>query len=145
MALGIMSFALVGLVGLLPAGLSQFRGAIDMTVKAQITQELTSMVQRTSFGDLATLGTPGSPEVLYYDGDGARLPANAASAETYAYKAETYVGAASDLGRLLVPTWDTGQNGMPLNTVSAVHIEITSRTAPNRPHTSITYVANTGS
>ena len=42
-----MSFALMGIVGLLPAGLSQFRQAVDVTMKAQISQELTASVQRT--------------------------------------------------------------------------------------------------
>ena len=38
MAFGIMSFALMGIVKLLPAGLSQFREAIDITVPSQIVR-----------------------------------------------------------------------------------------------------------
>lgn len=140
MALGIMSFALMGIVGLLPAGLSQFRQAVDVTTKAQISQELTSMVQRTEFSDLSEFGTEGSPKISYYDSEGAEL--DDAKKDTYAYMAKTYV---ANLTQLLSPTWDGSAGGPPLNNVSAVKIEITSRTSPDRPHTSISYVANTGS
>lgn len=136
MALGIMSFALMGLVGLLPAGLSQFRQAIDLTVKAQIAQELTAMTQRTSFSDLSTIGTSGSPTLYYYDSEGAKLADG--EEDSYAYKAELYL---TDAGELLRPTWASTS----ANNVRAVGIKITSRTAPDRPHTSITYVANAGS
>lgn len=143
MALGIMSFALMGLVGLLPAGLSQFRQAVDVTVKAQIAQELTAMIQRTDYDSLAALGAPGSPEIYYYDAEGAKLPSS--DNDSHAYTAKTYVTSDADLSHLLAPTWASAPSGRPLNNVSAVRIEITSRTAPDRPHTSITYVANTGS
>jgi uncharacterized protein (TIGR02598 family) len=140
MALGIMSFALMGIVGLLPAGLSQFRQAVDVTMKAQISQELTSSVQRTDFADLNEFGSAGSPKISYYDAEGAELAE--ANKENFAYMAKTYV---ADLSQLLAPTWAASAGGPPLNNVSAVKIEITSRTAPDRPHTSVSYVANTGS
>jgi uncharacterized protein (TIGR02598 family) len=140
MALGIMSFALMGIVGLLPAGLSQFRQAVDVTMKAQISQELTASVQRTEFIDLNGFGTASSPKVSYYDSEGAQL--SETKKDTYAYMAKTYV---ADLSQLLAPTWASSAGGPPLNNVSAVKIEITSRTSPDRPHTSISYVANTGS
>jgi len=142
MALGIMSFALMGLVGLLPAGLSQFRQAIDLTVKAQIAQELISMVQRTDYADLAALGTSGQPAVYYYDSEGAKL--TGADEAYYAYVARTQLASDGDLRQLLAPTWSAAANGKPLNNVSAVRIEIVSRTAPDRPYTCISYVANTG-
>jgi uncharacterized protein (TIGR02598 family) len=137
MALGIMSFALMGIVGLLPAGLSQFRQAVDVTVKAQISQELTAMVQRTDYAKLSDFGDQGSPRISYYDSEGALLTANAEG--TYAYMAKTYRTTDADLGHLLAPTWSK-----PLTNVSAVKIAITSRTSPDRPHNSISYVANTG-
>lgn len=137
MALGIMSFALMGIVGLLPAGLSQFRQAVDVTMKAQISQELTAMVQRTDYAKLGEFGNPSTPKVSYYDSEGTLL-GNTGGNE-YAYMAKTYQATDADLNNLLAPTWSK-----PLANVSAVKIEITSRTSPDRPHTSISYVANTG-
>jgi uncharacterized protein (TIGR02598 family) len=54
LAMGIMSFAMVTLVGLLPVGMQVFREAIDTTVKAQIVQSITSMAEQT---DLCSLGS----------------------------------------------------------------------------------------
>ena len=52
LALGIVSFAFVGLMGLLPAGLTTFRKAIDTTVSAQIVQKIVSDAEQTDFDTL---------------------------------------------------------------------------------------------
>lgn len=49
LALGIVSFAFVALLGLLPAGLTTFRQAMDTSVGAQIAQRIVSEAQETDF------------------------------------------------------------------------------------------------
>lgn len=53
MALGVISFALVALVGMLPVGMSNFRQAIDNQTQAEIVQQVASEVQVMSFRDLS--------------------------------------------------------------------------------------------
>ena len=54
-ALGIIAFAFVPVIGLLPVGLDMSRQAMDATICAQIAQQLTSEVQQTDFTDIASL------------------------------------------------------------------------------------------
>lgn len=54
-SLGIVAFAMVSLVGLLPAGLSNFRVAMSNTIEAQIVQALSEDVAATDFVNLASL------------------------------------------------------------------------------------------
>jgi uncharacterized protein (TIGR02598 family) len=51
-SLGIVAFAMVSLVGMLPAGLSNFRGAMSQTVEAQIVQALSEDIVLTDFSHL---------------------------------------------------------------------------------------------
>lgn len=71
LALGIMSFALVGLIGLLPVGLSTFRSAMDNSISTQISQRLLNEAGQTDFDQL--LATPQT--VRYFDDQGNELTA----------------------------------------------------------------------
>ena len=64
LALGIVAFAFVALLGLLPAGLSTFRKAIDTTVSAQIVQKIVSDAEQTDFDTL--FGQAESSDANYY-------------------------------------------------------------------------------
>ena len=69
-ALGIVSFALIALFGLLPTGLTTFRSSIDRSVASQIAQNIISEARQTEFSSLSTLATPaGSPKKFTEDGD----------------------------------------------------------------------------
>jgi uncharacterized protein (TIGR02598 family) len=69
-ALGIVSFALIALFGLLPTGLTTFRSSIDRSVASQIAQNIISEARQTEFSSLSTLATPaGSPKRFTEDGD----------------------------------------------------------------------------
>jgi uncharacterized protein (TIGR02598 family) len=48
-ALGIVAFAFVPLMGLLPVGLTSFRSAIDQTVLSQIVQQIGNESQQSDF------------------------------------------------------------------------------------------------
>jgi len=69
-ALGVVSFALIALFGLLPTGLTTFRSSIDRSVASQIAQNIISQARQTEFSSLSTLATPaGSPKKFTEDGD----------------------------------------------------------------------------
>ena len=54
-AIGILSFALVPLVGLLPTGLSTFRNSIDRSVSTQIAQRIINESRQAGFTNLSAL------------------------------------------------------------------------------------------
>lgn len=55
LALGLTSFALVAVLGLMPAGFTTMREAVDRTVESQITREIRSRVQQMPFEELAAI------------------------------------------------------------------------------------------
>jgi len=65
-AIGIVAFAFVALLGMLPVGLRTFTDSIDATVEAQIAQRLFGEAQQIKFSDLSTLADSGR----YYDAEG---------------------------------------------------------------------------
>jgi uncharacterized protein (TIGR02598 family) len=83
LAIGIIAFAIVPMLGLIPMGLSTSRQAVDNTIEAQIIQQLSNQAQQTDFSQLSSLTTPTVSTPLCYDSDG-----NAATATSIiAYKA----------------------------------------------------------
>lgn len=82
MALAIISFAFVTLLGMLPVGLKTFRESIDVTVQAQMAQQLLTKAQQTPFDRLAEVEGP-----YYFDEEGLAAPADKAR-----YKVELSLG-----------------------------------------------------
>jgi uncharacterized protein (TIGR02598 family) len=58
LAVGVISFAFVAILGLLPAGLHQFRQAMDTSVAAQIAQRIIQDAQQTDFDVLTETVAP---------------------------------------------------------------------------------------
>ena len=97
LAIGVVSFAFVGILGLLPAGLSLFRQATDMSVGAQILQKVTDDARQMDFATLvdakdtgAGQGNPvtfraplaAAPGLRYFDESGGEIvPASAAASQ----------------------------------------------------------------
>jgi uncharacterized protein (TIGR02598 family) len=89
LAIGVVAFAFVAILGLLPAGMTQFRQAIDTTVCAQIAQRVIGDAQQTEFDTLIdkqnlpsgssldhyTFRAPKvtSPEIRYFDERGGEV------------------------------------------------------------------------
>lgn len=70
LALGIIGFAMLPLLGMMAIGTTTFQASLSQTIQTQITQRLYAEVQQTSFPNLTTvLGT-----VRYFDGDGLEVP-----------------------------------------------------------------------
>src|ERR1700722_12946177 len=59
-ALGVVSFAFVGVFGLLPAGLTVFRKAMDISVSSQIFQKIVEDARATDFSTLVDSTENGS-------------------------------------------------------------------------------------
>lgn len=68
LALGIIAFAFVSLLALLPAGLSTFRNAVDTNNESRIVQSFVSKVIATDFEKVRTAFNP--TDVYYFDEEG---------------------------------------------------------------------------
>jgi len=84
LSLGLVSFALVATLGLLPTGLSTLRSSMNQTVEAQILQSISSQAVISSFANL-------TDATAYFDDEG--LPV--ASQNLAYYTASLTSGAAS--------------------------------------------------
>ena len=73
-ALGLISFALISILGLIPTGLSTLRQSMNQTVEAQIVRTIGAQAVLTSYTNLAMSGA-------YFDDEG--LPVAAASGACY--------------------------------------------------------------
>ena len=83
LAIGIVAFAFVGLLALMPAGLSTFRKAMNTSVGAQVAQQLSSEIEQTDFDSLLsscqpdisafTSGSTSEDGILYWKGNQAKF------------------------------------------------------------------------
>ncbi len=78
LALGIIAFAFVSLLALLPAGLTTFRSAIDTNNESRIVQSFVSKVLATDFQNVqSTLDYGSSKEIYYFDEEGSEVDTSA--------------------------------------------------------------------
>jgi uncharacterized protein (TIGR02598 family) len=68
LALGVVSFAFVSLLGLLPIGMATFRNALDVSVGMQISQRIVNETQETDFSDC--VDPTKKPVTRYFDDQG---------------------------------------------------------------------------
>ncbi len=90
-AIGVIAFAFIPMVGMLPMGLNLSKQAIDTTVEAQIAQQLTTQVQQTDFSRLDELATASTATPSYFDDQGNKVtdPANAIYQAIFAISTST--------------------------------------------------------
>ena len=96
-SLGIVAFAFIPVLGLLPFGLDVSRQAVDATVCAQIAQQLTSQAQQTDFSDIDSLA---GQSAMLFDDQGNRLAngdPNAIYSAAYSVSAKTKLPNAVDV------------------------------------------------
>lgn len=91
LSLGIVSFAFVGVMGLLPAGLEVFRTSMSASIGAQLVQRVLNEAQQTDFAVL-TGGEEQPPyheliRARYFDGQGNELPAARSRESVYHLRA----------------------------------------------------------
>lgn len=70
LAIAIVAFAFVALIGLLPAGLGVFNQTMDSSNEMRISSELTSMIQATNYDNLTNAF---AQNIYYFDVDGGAL------------------------------------------------------------------------
>src|SRR5436190_2449587 len=70
LAIAIVAFAFVALIGLLPAGLGVFNQTMDSTNEMRISSDLSSMIQATDYDKLTSSF---AQTVYYFDVDGGAL------------------------------------------------------------------------
>jgi len=70
-AIGVVSFSLLAIMGLVPVGLTTLRSAMDQTVESQIVQSIGSQALLTPFGQLTNHY---ADKVAYYSEEGVITP-----------------------------------------------------------------------
>ena len=83
-AMGIVAFAMVPILGLVPMGLSTFRNAISCTAEAQIVQALSNEILLTDYKLVATKYN--SEQLSYYSDEGEVLASASDPAKIYTAK-----------------------------------------------------------
>jgi uncharacterized protein (TIGR02598 family) len=95
-AIGIVSFAFVSIIGLLPAGMGIFRASMNTSISSQIVQRVLNEVQQTEFSELSGSASAqtltyhelewrgaANSTMRYFDEQGNELSAAAASKSLY--------------------------------------------------------------
>ncbi len=100
-ALGLVTFIAVSVIGLLPTGLSSMRDAVNQTVEAQIVRSIAGQSVVANFANL----TSGSPYYFDHEGQSMASGADAAYTVTVSQHAPVFPGserAAAGLSESLV-------------------------------------------
>jgi uncharacterized protein (TIGR02598 family) len=127
LALGVMSFAMVPLIGVLPSGLSTFKQAMSSTIESEIVQRLTNDMLLSNFSTLGTYTTS------YYDHEGMQVSQNSPDLVYTATLKLTSVSKSNSPADLANAT-----------AADIVLITITSKSNPNQPHQYSVVLANNG-
>jgi len=77
-SIGIVSFAMLGIFGMIPVGLNNFQSALQLTVESSIVQGVTGELQRTDFSTLSAMPATNR----YYDEQGKPVTDPAAAVYT---------------------------------------------------------------
>lgn len=104
MAIGIVSFAFMALLGLLPAGMKVFRESMQSSVTSQIAQRVINEAQQTDFAELikdaggSTINSgSGRKAVRYFDDQATELAANASQQASAIYWVNTRISPGTTL------------------------------------------------
>jgi uncharacterized protein (TIGR02598 family) len=124
MAIGISSFAILSMLGVLAVGMKTMRGAIDTTVQAQITQDVVGTLKQADFSTLSNA----SSWAWKYDDRGVAVQNEAA--KVYGASVE------------LAPVSLSGGNANP--NLLKVIVSINNLTEPGNPHVFSTFISNNG-
>ena len=118
-AMGILSFALVTMLGLMPVGLNTLRGAADATTTAQIVQRISGEARLTSFENLPARF---HNQEFYFDEEGGFLTNSPA-----APPANVRYWAVTTVTNAVFPGCTNAMRGAPLtNSVRAISIRVIS-------------------
>ncbi len=145
LSLGVVSFAFVGLVGLIPVGLESFSQAVDSTVTTQIAQRVTTVARQAKFTELGALDRQpglanGGQEVpdFFFDEQGVEVSDPAAiGAQRYVYTAAVKVQAG------MAMPGDAAAAATNPN-LAVINLQIRRISAPRDARLVSIYIANNG-
>lgn len=110
-SIGIVSFAMMSMLGMIPVGLATFRTAMNLTVESTIVQEVAGDLQRTEYANLAATN-------LYFDDQGIRV--THAEHPSRTYSVEVCPPGPLDAATLVAPA-----------AASTVAVKVQNRAAPS--------------
>ncbi|HEY8965321.1 MAG TPA: Verru_Chthon cassette protein B [Candidatus Methylacidiphilales bacterium] len=131
LALGLVSFALIGLMSLLPVGLKTFRQADMTTTETQIALALANQLQLSGF----TNALKGGNASYYYNADGQPAADRGGPGTLYTVT----VSAATNVS---LPSSGPGKASA---NIVALLFSITCKTAPQTTNVIPAYISNNGS
>lgn len=140
LALGIVSFSLLTMVGVMPVGLSTLKQATEQTTESQIVQKIGCEAYLTSF---SKLGTSFSGRTFYYDERGKLLAASPASAPA----GTRYWAKASVVDSVFPGSANAGSQGAMANSLVLMRIDILSGPSEELARSTNSYsiqIANAG-
>ena len=145
LALGILSFAFIPLLAIIPAALTTFATAISTTVEAQVVQRVTTLARQTKFSELSKLDShPGkqngeeTPDFYFNEQGTEVVDAEAIAQFRYVYTAAIVLQPESGL-----PS-KTGAQAINSNLVT-LNIITKRISAPKERRTASIWIANNGS
>lgn len=140
LALGIVSFSLLTVLGLMPVGLSTLKQATEQTTESQIVQKIGGEAYLTSFSQLAASF---SNRTFYYDDRGKFLDVSPAAAP-----AATRYWAHATVGDSVFPgSANAGGQGVMSGSLVAMRIDIVSGPSEQLARSTNSYsiqIANAG-
>ena len=140
MSLGIITFACMTMLGLIPAGLNSFHQAMNNMTESQIVQGLTEDMSLANYSNVSSQGSGNTTSFLkqafYYDAEG--VPTNASG---YVYKATV---TSTDLNNSPVLGSSGGGSSLTANYGSTVVIQIASINQPGVTNYFPGVIANQG-
>lgn len=125
LALGVVSFAMVSLLALIPVGLASFKKAMSLTVEAQIVQRMSSEIGLRQYSQLAS-------STNFFDVQG--TPTTSATDRVYT-AALSFTNGLSNV---------KSADSLGVTTASVASIDIRSTVNPNQVRHYTIIVANNG-
>lgn len=130
LALGVVTVAMVGMVGMLPVGMQVFRKAMDLTLETQMVQHVVGEANQLAFTDLPKLES----RQFYFD-DSGNLVGKESSARQYAAKIQVNSSSA-------MPGAATGNASLAMLTITFLRADTSAASSPYGKF--VTYVADRG-
>ncbi len=146
LSLGVVSFAFVALVGMIPVGLNTFNSAIDSTVGSQVAQGLLTEVRQAKFSELGkfninTDADPAKPTADYFfNNEGTTTPAT--TRENHIYNAAVQIFYASKLELGVKPS--TLSVDPSVAHLAVVRVVVRRISAPGQSKEFTGFIANNG-
>jgi uncharacterized protein (TIGR02598 family) len=142
-AFGILSFAMISLIGLLPMALTTMREVKRDTVHANILQYIAAEANLTPFANLPTASSFATN--WNFDDQGECLSTNSTTAGTiYSTYITVTANAANNPNKALLPGYTFNTTLTPSTNTYLLTVEIVDADQPNRPTTNTIVMANMG-